>query len=172
MIDFGFGVYLRRIQEDDLGRLFKWRNDHRVWKWCRQNEPLHWSNHEKWFDWQASDKSVTMFAVMDGRDLVGVCGLTDIDRINRRAEFSLYIDPDQVRKGYGKAALETLFRHGFKNLGLNIIWGETFDGNPASKLFESVGMKLEGVRRQFYFRNGLFVDAKLYSIGWDELKDE
>lgn len=171
MIDYGQGVTLRRIEETDLPALFQWRNDYRVWKWCRQNEPLHPSNHKKWFDWQASDKSVSMFAVLDqDGDIVGVCGLTDIDRTNRRAEFSLYIDPDRMGNGYGASSLRTLFRHGFDRLGLNVIWGETFDTNPAASLFRKVGMKQEGVRRDFYFREGKFLDAILFSIRRNEIQ--
>jgi hypothetical protein len=102
--------------------------------------------------------------------LVGVCGLTSIDWVNRRAEFSLYIDPDRQKDGLGKAALQTLLHHGFMTLGLNCIWGETFDLNPAAKLFEGLGFIKEGSRRDFYYRDGRFIDAHLYSLlrrHWD-----
>ena len=99
---------------------------------------------------------------------VGVCGLTDIDWINRRAEFSLYVAPEQHRKGLGHRALNLLFAEGFGTLNLNLIWGETFKGNPAAIMFLKAGMKKEGTRREFYYRNGIYTDAILYSIRRDE----
>jgi RimJ/RimL family protein N-acetyltransferase len=106
-----------------------------------------------------------MFSVIaENGDFVGVCGLTSIDHINSRAEFSLYISPSEHGKGHGKAALRTLVDHAFNDLNLNCVWGETFAGNPAAKMFESVGFKKEGERRAFYYRDGEYITASLYSM--------
>jgi ribosomal-protein-alanine N-acetyltransferase len=155
---------LRRLRITDLQQTFDWRNDHDVWKWCRQNEPLHQLRHETWFQRQSDDNSMSMFGIEVATTLVGVCGLTSIDRTNQSAEFSCYIAPKERGRGLAKEALQGLFSHGFDNLNLNHIYGETFDGNPAARLFERLGMKKEGTRRQFYFREGLHVDAHIYSI--------
>lgn len=163
---------LRRIAQSDLTRLFEWRNDPRVFSTCRQNAPLHWANHVAWFERQSKDPGMSMFVVLgDDEKAVGVTGLTDIDLVNRRAEFSLYIDPALHGKGLGTRALATLLKYGFNVLGLNVIWGETFAGNSAAKSFEKLGMVLEGTRREFYYRKGAFIDAHLYSITraeWDK----
>jgi RimJ/RimL family protein N-acetyltransferase len=111
-----------------------------------------------------------MYGVMRQGDLVGVCGLTSIDLINQRAEFSLYIGPEYQGLGYGKAALLTLITHGFRVLNLNCIWGETFNKNPAAEMFEELGFKKEGTRRDFYFRDGRFINAHLYSLLRSEWK--
>jgi RimJ/RimL family protein N-acetyltransferase len=161
---------LRRLQLNDHKITFIWRNDPRIWKWCRQNSPLHWDNHMAWFRRQTEDPTLSMFmAVANSSDRydgsVGVCGLTSIDLVNRRAEFSGYVDPDQQGKGYGFQMLVELFRHGFDDLGLNRIWGESYRDNPAMKLFtEKLGMEIEGTRRDYYYRDGRFIDAHLVSI--------
>jgi [ribosomal protein S5]-alanine N-acetyltransferase len=155
---------LRRLEPKDLEDTFRWRNYFSLWKWCRQNGPLHRSKHLEWFEWQAKEPSVSMFAICDGEDLMGVCGLTSIDHINARAEFSCYIAPHHQKKGNAEKALHVLFTYGFDYLNLNSIWGETFDDNPAAKLFTKLGMKLEGTRRGFYFRDGKYIDAHLYSL--------
>ena len=130
--------------------------------------PIAWEDHLTWFEGLSGDQSRIMFAVMEGVTIAGVCGLTGIDYINRRAEFSLYIDPSRHRTGLGSAALKSLVSFGFNTLGLNLIWGESFDGNPAIKMFERVGFEREGTRREFYFRDGKFIDAHLFSITWDQ----
>lgn len=166
-------VSLRRIKESDLHWLFQWRNDERVYYWCRQTSPLHWEDHEDWYCWQRKDPQTEMFAIVNENDsLIGCCGLTSLDKINRRAEFSCYISPAMQGRGYAKAALIKLFKHGFYSFNLNRIWGETFNGNPALSLFYSIGMELEGIRKDFYYRDGNFIDCHLVSISrksFDEL---
>lgn len=167
---------LDRIDAADLPMIFKWRNHPEVMGWCRQTDALHWSKHLKWFEWQADDPCTEMYAVRlfsDKRTLTGVCGLTTIDMIAKRAEFSLYIDPEQQGKGYGEEALRKLLDKAFFTYNLNVVWGETFEPNPAQKMFEKVGFQFEGKRRQFYFKDGKYIDALVYSIlrsEWEALK--
>jgi RimJ/RimL family protein N-acetyltransferase len=172
-VDYHFGVTLIRLdREKHADQTFVWRNDVRIRKWCRQNDVLFRPAHNAWFDKQCVDPKTQMYAIQHDGRMVGVCGLTDMDLLNRRAEFSIYIGPEHQGGGIASAALKTLFSHGFMAYGLNCIWGETFDGNPAAKLFLRMGMIYEGKRRDFYFRDGRFVDSLLYSLlrrDWDRL---
>lgn len=161
---------LDTISQDDLGQMFRWRNDPAIFKWCRQNDLISYDDHRKWFEGLSSNKSVKMYAIKVDNILVGVCGFTDIDLINQRAEFSLYIGPTHQGNGYGKEALKLLCWHGFNSYPFKIIWGESFDENPAIKMFESIGFKHDGVRRDFYFIDSNHINAHLFSIRKDELK--
>jgi len=170
MIDFGYGVQLVPISDQHLYWIFECRNNIKIREWCRQHTLLNELVHRGWYQLQAQDPTMCMFVInnIDNKP-VGVCGLTSIDHRNSRAEFSCWIDPDEQQKGYCTNGLKTLFAHGFKDLNLNIIWGETFDGNPALRIFrEKLGMKYEGARRQFYFKGGKYIDAHLISITKDE----
>lgn len=166
MIDYNFGVTLGPISEVDKDQMFKWRNSRAIYQWCRQYEPLNRWQHEGWLASLPNRADIKMYSIIS-KDIIkpiGVCGLTSIDLINRHAEFSIYIGKEYQGSSYGAGALKTLVKHGFDALGLNHIFGETFDGNPAAKVFERVGFKLEGTRRGYYFRQGEFIDAHLYSI--------
>lgn len=172
MIDFGFGVNLGPISDITAKQLRTWRNHPDIYKWCRQYEPLEQWSHQKWISSMETGRDdVHMYGIFAksngyGQDIfpAGVCGLTSVDHINQRAEFSIYIGKECQGHQYGLRALKTLVKHGFNALNLNHIFGETFDGNPAAKTFEKVGFKKEGTRRSFYFRDGKFIDAHLYSI--------
>ena len=167
MIKFGDDtVSLAPLDSEHMETIRAWRNDPAIYKWCRQSDLITDRAQAEWFERQAKDSSIKMYAIHDSTHLkiVGVCGLTSIDMLCRRAEFSIYIAPEFQKLGIGKKALIQLIHHGFKNLGLNSIWGETFDGNPAAKMFESLGFKKEGTRRAFYFKSGEFIDAHLYSV--------
>ncbi len=173
MIDFGFGISLRRIKEDDLNHLFEWRNQKDVYFWCRQSSPLHWDAHVAWYKNQVSDAKISMFCILNpNQRLCGVCGFTDIDMLNRRAEFSRYIDPMQQGADLGSRTLRTLFTHGFKDLGLNRIWGETYHENKAFDLFtKRLGMEHEGTRMEYYYRDGRFINAHIVSINSSKFFD-
>ena len=172
MIDFGNGIKLDTINYPSVSIMREWRNDFIIWKWCRQNDLISQDSHQKWADSLKDRNDVKMYSIKDENyGAVGICGLTDIDRVNQRSEFSLYISPKSHGKGYGKAALKTLLSHGFMNQNLNVIWGETFEGNPAYDMFLKLGMKHEGTRRQFYFKGGKHIDAHLVSMTRQEFME-
>lgn len=166
-------MFLDTINEADLPYLREYRNTYSIRRWCRQFGLISEPQQLGWFNFINSDESIEMFCIRDddpSKPPLGVCGLTSINNLHRRAEFSLYIAPQWQRKGYAKKALKMLFKFGFDELNLNSIWGESFEGNPAVKMFESIGMVHEGTRHQFYYKEGKFIDANLYSITATEFR--
>jgi RimJ/RimL family protein N-acetyltransferase len=174
MINFGHDIKLAPISYQEFGSVtWKWRNDYSIWKWCRQNDLLSYKSHAAWFDKIGDDPTIKMYSIIDFKGTcVGICGLTDIDRVNQRAEFSLYIGPEYQRLGHAKAALKTLLSHGFLNQNLNVIWGETFEGNHAFEMFLCLGMTHEGCRQDFYYKDGKFIDANLVSITKNQFMEQ
>lgn len=166
MISFGYSVYLAPLDKPLLTLLRKWRNNYDIWKTCRQSDLISDYAQDKWFEKQANDPTIKMYTIACSSELVpvGVCGFTSIDYVNRRAEFSLYVAPENQKRGLGSAALKTLVCHGFQNLNLNLIWGESFADNSARETFKKLGFTEEGRRREFYFKGGEFVDAYHYSM--------
>jgi RimJ/RimL family protein N-acetyltransferase len=167
---------LRALDRAHVDQARAWRNSWGIWQWTRQNDVISDWEQDRWYERQAADPSVRMYAVvarLPGEDrFVGVAGLTSIDWPNSRAEFSLYVGPEHQRSGYGRVALRCLLAHGFDNLGLRQIWGETFDGNPALKLFGALGFQLDGKRREFYWKDGRWLDAYMISLLASEWREK
>ncbi|MHA2069020.1 MAG: GNAT family N-acetyltransferase [Candidatus Thorarchaeota archaeon] len=157
-------ITLHPVCSKHLDLLQGWRNDPEVWDWCRQFTLIDDVQQRNWFEKQSADPTIEMLLIKHRGSSVGVCGLTDIDYKNRRAEFSLYIGPENQGKGLSTPALKTLFQYGFLELNLQRIWGECFEDNPANHIFKKLGMEKEGARRNFYFKNGGYVDAILWSV--------
>lgn len=141
-----------------------WRNTLEVRSWCRQYTAIDENQHKKWLEKISFDPTIKMFGIAKDDIEIGVCGLTSINHVNQSAEFSLYIAPKYQRKGLGKLAMKALLTHGFNDFNLNRIWGETFFGNPALKMFSDLGMKTEGRMRETYFRDGKWIDSFIVSI--------
>jgi RimJ/RimL family protein N-acetyltransferase len=167
---------LRALDWPDAEKARTWRNDWRIIRWCRQRDVISDVEQDRWYRRQSEDPSIQMYGVWlkasaGGGELVGVCGLTSLDWFNRRAEFSLYTAPERQRQGLGRAALQLLLAHAFENLALEQVWGETLEGNPAMKVFDALGFKLDGTRRSFYWKDGRYWDAHLISITRSEWKN-
>jgi RimJ/RimL family protein N-acetyltransferase len=170
MIDYGFGVSLRPLSDIEPDKIREWRNNPAIFKWSRQHSPLEKSEHRDWLESLAKRKDIKMLSIFHKDDPVGVCGFSGIDFINRHAEFSIYIGPESWGKRSGKAALQTLIKYGFDVLGFNHIFGETFEGNHARLTFEHCGFKWAGTRKQFYYREGKFIDAHIYELCLEDFK--
>lgn len=149
----------------------RWRNS--VNEWTRQNGILSTSDMYKWRDRLSRDSSTKMFGVLnDEGENVGTVGLSNISLIHGTAEFSILIGPEFQKKGYGKQALIELLKYGFKDLRLCCIYGETFEGNPALKMFLDVGFQQEGLLRSRYFKNGRYINSYSISILWNDAQQQ
>ena len=151
-----------------------WRNQYEIFRWCRQHKFITDIDQRGWFQRQAADPSIEHWGVVclrDGKKVpCGVAGLTSIDLINRRAEFSLYIAPEFHRFGIGRRALTLLLDRAFYDFNLHLVWGESFENNPAHHLFEQVGFKNEATLRDRYYKEGIFISASIFSITQKEWK--
>lgn len=98
--------------------------------------------------------------------IVGEAVLNEIDWRNRSANFRIVIfDPAHFGKGYGSQATRLLVRHGFEALKLHRIELEVYDFNPrAQRVYEKVGFKTEGVRRDVLLWEGAYHSAVVMSM--------
>ncbi|MDQ7792875.1 MAG: GNAT family N-acetyltransferase [bacterium] len=82
------------------------------------------------------------WAVLDGDRFVGMVGLTRIEWENALAEIALIVDPDAARRGYGTEAVKAILAQAFDNLGLQTVYGECYECNPAIEFWRRVCQEL------------------------------
>jgi RimJ/RimL family protein N-acetyltransferase len=167
-------IILKGMNIEDCGNLaemFKWRNDPRIYQWCRQETLLNYEKHKNYWKKIQNSHTDKMFQIYrnDGRyaqgedELAGVCGLTNINWTARHGEFSIYIGPEFQRIGYARKALNDLINIAFDDLNLLKVWGESFEGNPAITLFKELGFKESPGHKKHYFKNGKLIDTYFYT---------
>ncbi len=174
-------IRLRSLERKDLKQLRDWRNDPEVFSRVREYRFLNMENQEAWFKSLKDDRNTIMFGVEqeycislkddeERWELIGVCGLTHIDWIVRKAEISIYIgDKINRGKGLGIVILETLAKYAFKEINLNRLWAEVFSNNKISiKLFEKCGYIPEGWLRNHAYKNGTYLDCGIMGLLQDE----
>lgn len=178
-------VELRPIQTGDLEHLYRWRNDLEIMLRTRQWAMLEWERHTSWF--KSLDPNKDLMRAINARSdykgvehlekIVGVCGLTNIDWVNRSSEVSIYIgDGAFRRKGVAKEAIRQLKVIAFDQMGLHRLWAEVYSFNVAGQnLFIKCGFGYEGYLRDTVWRGGEYYDSHFYNYledTWKALQDE
>jgi RimJ/RimL family protein N-acetyltransferase len=172
MIDFNFGVQLCPLNSSHGEIARGWRNSAEIIRWCRQFDLISDRAQLEWLESIHKDPSISMYSIYHDGNFKGVCGLTSKNFRCSHAEFSLYVAPQYQKIGIGKKALKTLLCHAYLNVGLNQVWGEVFDKNPALKMFKELGFLEDGKRRDFYFKDGKLWDATMISMVFNEWKTQ
>ncbi|MGC8538056.1 MAG: GNAT family N-acetyltransferase [Candidatus Micrarchaeia archaeon] len=112
---------------------------------------------------------------VEDSSLVGVCGITNIDMVNMKAEIGYWVGKRYWGNGYGKQAANLLLEIAFERLGLNRVYAGAFDFNERSMhILQDIGFTKEGVRRKNSRIgsgvNGSFADDVLFGILKNEYK--
>ncbi|MCL2115334.1 MAG: GNAT family N-acetyltransferase [Methanobrevibacter sp.] len=97
------------------------------------------------------------YSIIDNssNELIGTCGFIELDHLNQTAEIGIFIgNKNYWNKGYGTEALSLLIDYGFNALNIHNIMLRVYEFNKeAIKLYEKVGFKRIGKRREALHRN-------------------
>lgn len=165
-------IALSPITMADAPTLFRWINDRRLVLFNSAFQPIHEPTHRAWLAGLASRTDLVAFAVRShpGRRLLGVCQLTGISAVHRRAELQIRMGDDRTRgRGLGLQAVRLLLEFAFRDLNLHRVSLEVFaDNRRAITTYERAGFRHEGTLRQAAFLDGRFVDVQVMGILRDE----
>ena len=91
-------ISLSPIESSDIETIRKWRNNQEIQKYLREYRLFAKSQKEQWYSSMIHDNRFEMFLIKDNNtsEVVGVCGLTYIDWINRHADVHIYVGKDAV----------------------------------------------------------------------------
>lgn len=166
--------FLSNVELTDLEFIKNWRNEQT--DILRQWKPITQKNQDDYWEILSISDSLTLFSILTtkGDKLIGYCGLTNIDYVSSRAEFSFLLNTDLAKdiEEYKKIffnVLEMLCNYGFKHLNLNKIFTETYAFRVKHiEILENFGLKEEGKLRKHVFKKGKYHDSIVHSM----LKEE
>jgi RimJ/RimL family protein N-acetyltransferase len=103
------------------------------------------------------------------RRFIGEVVLNNIDPINRSANLRIGLLAEATNRGYGSEALQLLIQYGFETLRLHRIELAVFAFNSrALHVYEKLGFRQEGRRREVLYWDGSYYDSIDMSILEDE----
>lgn len=164
---------IRPIQLSDAKLILEWRNTDAVRLNMYNHEIISLNSHMNWFNSMLTNESCRYFIYeRNGRPL-GVLSFSDIDRKNKKAFWAFYSGATDVR-GIGSEMEQLALEYAFNELDLNKLCCEVLDFNTSVINFHrKFGFKVEGIKKQDYFRDGKFYDIyQLALLKNDYLKNK
>ena len=164
----GKKLFLRPMTPDDVARSYHWilQADPQSLI-CYAAPCLNAQQAAEQFKAAGKSSSQQSFMVVRTKDNapIGQAEFSNLNELNRSAEISLLIDPEERKSGAGEETINILCRFLFRYRGLNKVYCQIGSFNEAAiKLLESSGFKRDGVLRHHHFYNGEFHDEYVYSL--------
>jgi diamine N-acetyltransferase len=168
---YGNRIRLRGDERNDLPRFVNWLNDPEVRRYLSMNLPISQAAEENWFEdmlKRPAEEHPLGIEIKegDGWELIGNCGVFNINWRSRSAEVGLFIGEKSCwNKGYGTEVMRVLLRHGFETLNLNRIFLRVdADNSGGIRAYEKAGFIHEAHLRQADFREGKYRDELIMSV--------
>jgi ribosomal-protein-alanine N-acetyltransferase len=110
---------------------------------------------------------LVQWAVRSADDaLIGGCGFDGFQiGKSHRAEIGYWLARPFWGRGIMSAVVQRVCQHAFKEFGLVKITAHVVTYNPASaRILEKCGFQEEGLLRKHFFKDGKFIDARLFGL--------
>jgi len=147
----------------------KWFNDPDVRRFFPANKPTTIKHWEDWFEKNETDDSCIYLGIVkkDDDKIIGFANFSGINWSHRVAkEFGVVIgEKDEWDKDYGTEAIKLMLDYGFKTLNFHRIELGVMEYNGrAIHVYEKVGFKREGKKREAWYIDGKWCDVIVMSI--------
>ncbi len=138
----------------------QWMNDKEICQlFNRVYRPLTVSAQQNWFKKIMKDTTQLILAIEAGGVYVGNVGLKNMDSVNKRCEFYIFIgNKEYWGKGVGTEATNMVIDR-VKKMKMHKIYLHVDETNIAArKLYKKTGFVEEGVLKDELFRNGKYIN--------------
>ena len=157
-------IVLRDFTEGDVENKVRWINDEQNNAFLHYDLPLTVETTKQWF---YSKNNNRLDCVIEFSNVpVGVIGLLNVDKINKKAEFYITLGQTEYKgRGIAKRSTLLLLKYAFDELGLQKVYLNVDAKNETARaLYEKCGFVLEGTFKKDLFHNGEFIDRCRYAI--------
>jgi RimJ/RimL family protein N-acetyltransferase len=167
-------VRIRAVEEDDLERLNELIWQPGVTRYLHVTWPESIEETRAWWQSSRSAADQRTFAIETlAGEVIGSCGLREIDSGSRTADLGLFIGEPYWNLGYGTDVVRLVCRFGFREMNLQRVTLSVFENNPRGvRAYEKVGFKEEGRLRRDHFVDGAYLDTILMGLLAEELIED
>jgi len=133
-------LILKKLCNEDMRDLFKWRNHPEVRKNSLNSEPILWQQHQAWFSNKINDsRSITYIAYYDDEKI----GSIRFDEKEDLIKISVMVNPDYFEQGFGSKIIRSGTEKFIKEKKINkpLIAEIKRDNIASIKAFQKAGFK-------------------------------
>lgn len=166
----GEHIYLRALEPEDLEFIYEIENNEDIWEISNTQTPYSKYLIKQYLENAHKDvfevKQLRLVISSYTNEAIGMIDLFDFDFKNSRAGIGVLVkDSINRKKGFGKEALQLLINYSFKHLNLHQLYCNISEDNQASiKLFTSQGFNEIGLKKDWNFTNGNFINEYLFQL--------
>ena len=164
----GEKLYLRPATASDIANTHHWYTLDQPERHCFEPQPLRSaSDASESFKSGAKGAEQQTFVIVTRKqsDPVGLIGYCHVNWLNRSAEMSVIIDPEEKQKDHLAEASTLLCRHLFNYHGLNRVYVYLSElREDTIKQLKAAGFHEEGTLRQHHYFDGEFHDVTILSL--------
>jgi len=163
-------VFLRVVEPHDAPLLLLWENNPQHWKVTDTEVPFSMQAILQLIDQQQQIRLTGQLRMMiclnETEEAVGAIDLYDVDFKNKNAAIGILIgDAKNKKKGYAAESLVLMQEYAKNSLELHNLYCSIQADNEASiHLFEKIGFKKIGTRKEWFLMKGQRVDEILYQL--------
>ena len=165
----GERIYLRALEPEDLELILRVENDENIWEVSQTQTPYSRFIIKQYIENSYKDiyevKQLRLVITSNEGEDVGLVDLFDFDPKNKRVGLGILILDKERGNNYGTEALEVIVNYTFKNFGVNQVYANVLEDNPASiRLFEKLGFTHTTTKKDWIFEDGVFKDEYLFQL--------
>lgn len=159
------GIRFKKISEDDLELLMKWRMRTDITRYLLTDPKLTMEEQKKWLKKINSDNLRYDWIICVDDIPVGYTNIIDIDNISRKCMGGLYI----ANKKYASIKLYMDVNNAFFNFIFNVLHLhrytiQAFEENPTVNLFRVLKAKYECTMIDYIYKYGKYHNVVQYSL--------
>ncbi|MFA5860511.1 MAG: GNAT family protein [Candidatus Thermoplasmatota archaeon] len=162
----GERVRLRLPTERDLAFAMRFANDEELRGWLRFYRPTGEAEEMGWLRSLGEGQDVVwLMERKDDHEPLGFISLSSIDHVNGHAELGLGILSTAHRGGgAGGEACRLVLSHAYSTLRLQRVLLFVLADNPALRLYQRLGFRVEGTLRRHAFKRGAWRDQHVMGL--------
>jgi diamine N-acetyltransferase len=161
-------IEIREMKMEDAKFILEVENNPAVWKVSHTTKAFSLKDIEVFIAKQMIDGLNTeqkRWIIMADGQSVGCIDIFDYSAQNKRAGVGIVIHPKHQNKGIAKHAVNKCILHCTEKLALHQLYCTILEENTSSiKLFEGLGFKKSGHRKDWTYYDGQFHDELFYQL--------
>ena len=154
-------VTLRKITEEDLEQIMRWRMDPEITRYMNTDPKLTLEGQKKWFAKVQQDPDVSYWIIQIDGTPAGVINYTGLMNPAGDLGWAYYVGEKKLRSIQAALALEmSMYDHAFLDLGKNAVYSDVFTLNQGViQLHKICGCEVVEEKKACVEKNGTAYDV-------------